>query len=801
MINTKSVGITDTNLAAPGTTDFYDIKEKFTNGNLEGCVIWYHDNREILFDDDVWPIADNFIGFKDRRLSDSFVAEIKAVALQLALFAKQRLKVGTIKGYVCGLKTFANILMMEGITTFDGLDKQNLIDALARHGWAVSDSYLAALNLVIRHRESLPFAVAIDRLVNRRDLQNADPDTRQTPVVPLRIYMYQLRSNTEFVNAVHKDIAVLRRAVDELVENSRILRETIVSSVRNGIRTLTSCIGQERQTLIRSEGSRDKFLRALEEAGVQLIDFGGDASLEKKVRADIGERVRLLRGKRGLLQRELAAEVGVTSATVSGIENLNRAGPTLVKVVEALGEDYDSFALESVCHKKESGANAKADRWLEIFEEIKPTLIISRDRKRSGRWNTLCISPCNIAGRRVTNPKELLALMHEINARCIDTVLTLTGMRVHELALIDPEYCIQHVEAGRDRRRIPVVTTLTTKITETGQTKNRVFVTTETAHRAIDLLDALHGPYRRYLDGDSSFFVSLEYLIHIRAPKKRTTNTYLSQKARRVTRYFDQEELNLRPEDIQMLRISEQDGEVSRFREGNQWENAAHQKRRSLVYYLVGLELAGFQELKEQLGHLSLHMTMYYGRNAHEFSETYQELERERLEQQAALMADLYTKIANGERIAGGKVKSIYKEMTNNQFKPAIDNRKMDRGFWKEELALRKDVMRVHALAPGIYCTNLNCDARLEIDFSEVVDCEFSLIDSAAFVETTRVTAMARLACMADSGDVYPEYLVKELSRIKSAEKILHDLGVPFTRYELIPALKNYVIAVDAFEV
>ena len=768
---------------------------------MEGGVIWYHDNREILFDDDVWPIADDVIDFRDRRLSDSFVAEIKAVALQLALFAKQRLKLRTIKCYVSNLKRFASMLMMEGITTFDGLHKQNLVDALAREGWAVPDCYLVAFNLLVRHRESLPFAVAIDRMINRRDLQVADPDTRQTPVIPLRIYMYQLKSNSEFVNAVHKDIAVLRRSVHELVENSRILRQKIISSLRNGIRPLISCIGQDGQTQIRSEGPRSRFLRALEEAGVQLKDFGGDAIFAKRVRADIGKRVRLLREKRGLLQRELAAQVGVIIRTVREIENLNRAGPTTVKVVEALGEDYNSFALESVCLKKESGARAEVDRWLEIFNEIKPSLRINWDEKEAGYWNALNISPCNIAGRKVTTARELLALMHEINARCIDTVLTLTGMRAHELALIDPEYCMQHVEAGRDRRRIPVVTTLTTKITETGQTKNRVFVTTETAHRAIRLLDALQGPYRRYLDGDSSFFVSLEYLIHIRGPKKRTTNTYLSQKAQRVTRYFDQEELVLRPEDIQMLRISEQDGEVSRFREGDRWKNAAHQKRRSLVYYLVGLELAGFQELKEQLGHLSLHMTMYYGRNAHEFSETYQELERERLEQQAALMADLYTKIANGARIAGGKVKSIYKEMTNNQFRPAIDNRKMDRGFWKEELALRKDVMRVHALAPGIYCTNLNCDARLEIDFSEVVDCEFSLIDSAAFVETTRVTAMARLAWMADSGDVYPEFLVKELSRIRSAEKILHDLGVPFTRYELIPALKNCVIAVDAFEV
>ncbi|WP_234911211.1 site-specific integrase, partial [Vibrio anguillarum] len=59
------------------------------------------------------------------------------------------------------------------------------------------------------------------------------------------------------------------------------------------------------------------------------------------------------------------------------------------------------------------------------------------------------------------------------------------------------------------------------------------------------------------------------------------------------------------------------------FNIGERWHLTPHQLRRSLAYYLVGMQLADYPQLKQQFSHYSIAMTMYYARNASSFRKMY----------------------------------------------------------------------------------------------------------------------------------------------------------------------------------
>ncbi|MBF4279790.1 site-specific integrase, partial [Vibrio anguillarum] len=76
----------------------------------------------------------------------------------------------------------------------------------------------------------------------------------------------------------------------------------------------------------------------------------------------------------------------------------------------------------------------------------------------------------------------------------------------------------------------------------------------------------------------------------------------------------------LNSDDIEMLRRSDPE---KTFNIGERWHLTPHQLRRSLAYYLVGMQLADYPQLKQQFSHYSIAMTMYYARNASSFRKMY----------------------------------------------------------------------------------------------------------------------------------------------------------------------------------
>lgn len=86
-------------------------------------------------------------------------------------------------------------------------------------------------------------------------------------------------------------------------------------------------------------------------------------------------------------------------------------------------------------------------------------------------------------------------------------------------------------------------------------------------------------------------------------------------------------------------------------------------------------------------------MTRWYARNAHSFEKLYSEIQKERIIQQAEIFARLYQRMANGERIAGGKGQAIINEISRegkDYFENGVNKRKLSREYWVDLLTRGK---------------------------------------------------------------------------------------------------------------
>ena len=218
-----------------------------------------------------------------------------------------------------------------------------------------------------------------------------------------------------------------------------------------------------------------------------------------------------------------------------------------------------------------------------------------------------------------------------------------------------------------------------------------------------------------------------------------------------------------------------------------------HQCRRSFAYYLIGLELMDYPQLKQQLGHISIAMTRWYARNAHSLKKIYLEVLEERINRSANVFADSYKKLANRERLAGGLGKSLSKELVENEnyFKEGLNNRKLSVDYWKNEIKTGK--VHIHAIGKGMYCTKRECAMRAAIDLSECTDCAWDIIDDASAAESIRMTAMRNLMILRDSNELNGSSASKLVMDIRSAEKIMTDLNFPFDSFHVPLDVANMI--------
>ena len=391
----------------------------------------------------------------------------------------------------------------------------------------------------------------------------------------------------------------------------------------------------------------------------------------------------------------------------------------------------------------------------------------------------------------VNNLREALSLFVQLDGGCLWGLIARTGMRASEVYDLNiTQGCTNEVI---NRQKIHVIHANLSKTTRGAQSKQDEFVTTETGMKAYEVLQALHSPLRKLHPDSQSFFHK------ITADFSELARTSF---IKHYQVWFDNamgEELALTNEDIVDLKLS--DPNLS-FKVGKDYEFSGHQLRRSFAYYLIGFELCSFPQLKQQFSHVSMAMTRHYAKNASKFQKLRKKkqnlanaIDEERIDQKARVYLNIYHKLANKERVAGGKGKEFAKNMTKtdrNLFKDRVDNDMLSLTYWKKQI--RTQNRHIHAVAPGVYCTSTTCDLRTQVNLMECVDCKNDYIVDAVFAEAKRKEAEIHMLYDIENDELTPQTASESYIKIQAAERIMKDLDIDFEPVIFPDEVKNLLI-------
>lgn len=377
----------------------------------------------------------------------------------------------------------------------------------------------------------------------------------------------------------------------------------------------------------------------------------------------------------------------------------------------------------------------------------------------------------------ITNLRGALALFKRLNGGCLWGLIARTGMRGDEVYNLNTaQGCTEDII---DRQNIYVIHANLSKTVKGSQSIQDEFVTTEIGMKAYEVLQALQMPLRKKHPSSQSFFHKI---------KDDFSKIGKVQIAKHSTDWFKEaigEELTLTNEDLIDLKISAPN---LSFEVGNNYEFTPHQLRRSFAYYLIGYELCNYPQLKQQFSHVSMAMTRHYAKNASKFQKIRQkkktlanEIDEERIDQKARVYLSIYEKLANKERVAGGKGKEFAKSMTKtnrNLFRDKVDNDMLSLSYWKKQI--RTQSRHIHAVAPGIYCTSTTCSLRTLVNLIECVDCKNDYIVDAVFAEAKRKEAEIHMLYDIENNELTPQTASESYIKIQAAERIMGDLGIDY---------------------
>lgn len=423
------------------------------------------------------------------------------------------------------------------------------------------------------------------------------------------------------------------------------------------------------------------------------------------------------------------------------------------------------------------------DLWLELFYEHE---VLLRNVKMGDKT-------FEFQGRKLTycEAKDYLSRIWNV---CSWLCILLSGMRINELHAMHPKFGAQYIDLPignslRRTERVHLLTTRQSKITLNTQKTDDIYVTTIEGYKAFKVLDALSSPYKQYITDIKSdtLFVDLNRVTAHRQKNKKALGAFMSRFAYECSGI----DITLTQADIDNLTVSEG---VLAYTVGEQYQITPHQGRRSLAYYLVGYELCSFPALKQQLGHFSMAMTRWYARNATKYSKFWKEVGKLRISEKADICVRIFRRLANGERLAGGKGAAYLQQIQDNPsyFEEGVNKRLLSKAYWVEKLSTGKK--HIHAIAPSMYCSNDKCSMRLAIDLTECVDCEFDYIENVAYAESARMNAMYRLERLASEGELNPSVASSCYMTILASERIMKDLDFKYEPYQVPEAVKGLVI-------
>lgn len=425
--------------------------------------------------------------------------------------------------------------------------------------------------------------------------------------------------------------------------------------------------------------------------------------------------------------------------------------------------------------------------WIKLFEEAEYFTI-------SLRPDRVSLFIVNIDGK-FYNRAEFKNYLREVVGTCGFMCLALSGMRVDELYGAHIDYGAQKLtlsdsKINYGKETIHLITTRQSKITRGSQTKKDTFVTTKVGYDAFKVLSSVYREFNnRFKSKDKRrMFAGFRSCQSVKPCSISTLSHYIADAVKDISK------VDLKIKDADLVYLNTSDPTKS-MKLGDEFLVTNHTLRRSLAYYLVGYELCSFPALKQQLSHISIAMTRWYARNSSQFSSTFELVTKERVEQLADIYTRIYYKLANGERVAGGKGKQAAYEISRqgeNYFKDGDNKNLLSREYWVQQL--KDDVKHLHVIAPSMVCTNKMCSMRINIDLSECVDCDYDFIEDAAFAETSRMDAMRNLHFLHEQKDLNSSSLTKLVMTIRAAEKIMDDLNFKYEPYILTAELSGMLI-------
>lgn len=382
-----------------------------------------------------------------------------------------------------------------------------------------------------------------------------------------------------------------------------------------------------------------------------------------------------------------------------------------------------------------------------------------------------------VGNRMVTSLREAQSLFKLINGGCLWALMSRTGMRSDEIYhLHTANGCSTETISGQT---IHVIHADLSKTTKGFQSKQDEFVTTEVGKKAYEVIQALHSPLRKRHPNSQAFFHK------VRGDFGAVTKHEIG---RHITHWFKGalgEKLALTNDDVIDLKTS--DPNLS-FNVRNDYKFSSHQLRRSFAYYLIGFELCSFPQLKQQFSHVSMAMTRHYAKNASKFQKIRKQkqnlahtIDEERIDKQAQIYLNIYEKLANKERVAGGKGKEFAKNMLKterNLFKDKVDNDMLSLNYWKKQI--REQKRHIHAVAPGVYCTSTGCSLRTQVSLLECVDCKNDYIIDAIFAEAKRKEAEIHMLWDIEHDELTPQTASEVYIKITAAERIMKDLDISY---------------------
>ncbi|MEZ8130174.1 tyrosine-type recombinase/integrase [Enterovibrio norvegicus] len=421
---------------------------------------------------------------------------------------------------------------------------------------------------------------------------------------------------------------------------------------------------------------------------------------------------------------------------------------------------------------------------LELLNKHKPT-INSRNLKDFHPLGVV-----KVGNRVAAGFGEALSLFKYLNGGCLFALMSRTGMRSDEIyRLHTANGCTKESISGQT---IYLIHADLSKTTRGSQAKQEEFVTTEVGQKAYEILQALHSPLRKRHAHSQSFFHKVK--DDLGAVRKKNGI------AKHVIHWFKRElgeKLALTNEDILDLKLSDP---TLTFNVGEDYKFSPHQLRRSFAYYLIGLELCDFPQLKQQFGHMSLAMTHHYAKNASKFQKIRKQslahaIDEERIEQQAKVYLKIFKKLANKERVAGGLGKEFAKNMMktkHNLFKDKVDDDMLSLNYWIKQI--REQNRHIHAVAPGIYCTSTRCSLRALVNLLECVDCKHDYIVDAVFAEQKRKEAEIHMLWDIEHDELTPQSASEAYIKITAAERIMKDLGISYEPVEVPKKVRELLI-------